>query len=188
MQKGHKISLTKEAGGSLKKIIMGVGWDAKMKKGFFGKATAQEIDLDASCVLLDAQKLVVDTIWFNQLKSKDGSIVHTGDNRTGEGEGDDEQIIIDLDAVPSNVASIVFVINSFTGESFSEIENAFCRIVNQTNNSELAKYDLSCQGNQTAMIMARVYRHNGEWKMTALGEACDGKTWKDLLPAVLRLV
>jgi tellurium resistance protein TerZ len=186
LQKGQKISLSKEAdGGSLTKIVMGLGWDAMKTKGFFGLGSKdQEIDLDASCVLFDEAKNAVDAIYFGQLKSKDGSIIHTGDNRTGAGEGDDEQIIVDLSKVPSSVKSVVFVVSSFTGQSFSQIENAYCRVVNGTDNKELARYNLSCNGSHTAMIMAKVYLHNGEWKMHALGDNTSGRTFQDMMPAL----
>ncbi|MEJ2442471.1 MAG: TerD family protein [Exilibacterium sp.] len=184
LQKGQRISLEKEAGGSLSKVVMGLGWDAVKKKGFFGGLKQQNIDLDASALLFDANKNLVDQVWFRQLKSKCGSLVHTGDNRTGEGEGDDEQIICHLDKVPSSVSMLVFVVNSFTGENFSQIENAFCRIVNGNNNQEIARYELSCQGNHSAQVMAKVYRHDAEWKMHAIGENCSGRTFHDLLPAI----
>lgn len=185
LQKGQKISLEKEAGGTLTKVIMGLGWDAVKKKGFFGfGGGTQEIDLDASCLLYDDSNSPVDVVWFRQLKSQDGSIVHTGDNRTGDGDGDDEQIIVDLRTVPSGVKSLVFTVNSFTGQDFSQIENAFCRIVNASNNKEIAKYDLSCQGSHTGQIMAKVYRHNGEWKMHAIGENGKGRTFEDMIPQI----
>ncbi|HEY9765032.1 MAG TPA: TerD family protein [Chroococcales cyanobacterium] len=186
LTKGQKISLEKEAGGALSKVVMGLGWDAKKKGGMLGAlfGGTQEIDLDASCVLFDEAGNMVDSVWFRQLKSKDGSIVHTGDNRTGAGEGDDEQIIVDLPKVPANIKSLVFVVNSFTGQNFSQIENAFCRMVDQASNREIAKYDLSCSGNHTAQIMAKVYRHGGEWKMHAIGENASGKTFHDLLPVM----
>ena len=187
LQKGQKISLTKEAGGGgLTKIVMGLGWDAKKTKGFFGMGSKeQEIDLDASCVLFDEAKTPLDAVYFAQLASRDGSIIHTGDNRTGAGDGDDEQIIVDLSRVPSNVKSIVFIVNSFTGQNFSEIENAFCRVVNGANNQELARYNLSCTGNHTAMLMAKVYLHNGEWKMHAIGDNANGKTFDHMMPAMI---
>ena len=140
LQKGQKISLDKEAGVTLTKIIMGLGWDAVKSKGFFGfGGKAQEIDLDASCILFDDQGKQSDVIWFRQLKSRDGSVVHTGDNRTGAGEGDDEQIIVDLTKVPASVKCLVFTVNSFTGQNFSQIQNATCRIVNASDNKEVAR-------------------------------------------------
>jgi tellurium resistance protein TerZ len=185
LQKGQKISLEKEAGGALTKIVMGLGWDVIKKKSFlgFGGGT-EEVDLDASCVLYDDTNMPVDVVWFRQLKSQDGSIVHTGDNRTGAGDGDDEQIIVDLSKVPPIVKSLVFVVNSFTGQNFSQIENAFCRIVNMTDNKEIARYNLSCQGSHTAQIMSKVYRHNGQWKMHAIGENGNGRTFEQLLPQI----
>ncbi|MDO5768333.1 MAG: TerD family protein [Psychrobacter sp.] len=196
LQKGQKISLSKEAGGDLTQIKMGLGWDVAQsaggaKKGGFlgnlfggGGGGGDSIDLDASCIMFDANKQMVDAIWFGQLKSKDGSILHTGDNRTGDGDGDDEVINVDLSRVPASVQSLVFTVNSFTGQTFETVENAFCRIVNASNNSEVARYNLSSQGSHTAMVMAKVYRHNGEWKMHAIGETASGRTFQDLMPAV----
>jgi tellurium resistance protein TerZ len=134
--------------------------------------------------MFDESNRPVDVVWFRQLKSRDGSIVHTGDNRTGAGEGDDEQIIVDLSRVPPNVKSLVFTVNSFTGQNFSQVENAFCRIVNTSNQQEVARYDLSVQGSHTAQIMAKLYRHNGEWKMHAIGENASGRTFDDLMPMI----
>jgi tellurium resistance protein TerZ len=186
LQKGQKISLDKEAGGTLTKITMGLGWDAVKTKGFLGFGGKTEtIDLDASCVMFDEANKPVDIVWFRQLKSRDGSIVHTGDNRTGAGDGDDEQIIVDLANVPASVKSLVFTVNSFTGQSFAQVENAFCRIVNTTNNKEVAKYNLSVQGAHTAQIMAKLYRHNGEWKMHAIGENGNGRTFDDLMSQII---
>lgn len=183
LSKGQRISLAKEAGTTLTKIVMGLGWDAKKTKGFFGMGgKQQEIDLDASVLLFDDAKKLLDQVWFRQLQSKDGSIKHTGDNRTGDGDGDDEQIIVNLSTVPANVTSLVFIVNSFTGQSFDQIENAFCRLVDGANNKEVAKYNLSCGGTHTAQIMARVYRKDGDWKMHAIGEPASGRTFHDMLP------
>jgi tellurium resistance protein TerZ len=175
--KGQKISLEKESGGELKKVIMGLGWDP-VKKG-------RSIDLDASCLLFDENKAVLDTVYFGQLNSHDGSIKHTGDNLTGEGEGDDEQIIVDLSRVHPQVKSLVFTVNSYQGQSFNEVDNAFCRLVNDQGNKEIARYTLTGGGNHTAMIMAKVYRHNNEWKMHAIGEPANGTVVSDLVNAVI---
>lgn len=184
--KGQKISLSKEAGGGgLSKVVMGLGWDAVKKKGFLGFGRSQDIDLDASCALFDAQKKPVDVVWFRQLRSRDGSIVHTGDNLTGEGEGDDEQIIVDLDKVPAAVQYLVFTVNSFRGQTFDEVENAFCRLVDGSTGKEIARYTLSGGGQHTAMVMAKLYRHSGEWKMHALGEPTSGQVVEQLLPAMI---
>ncbi|MDP2902197.1 MAG: TerD family protein [Methylovulum sp.] len=190
LQKGQKISLSKESGGALSKVIMGLGWDAKksgggMLKGLFGGGGSDPIDLDASCVMFDDNNKAVDTVYFGHLKSKDGSIVHTGDNRTGDGDGDDEQILVDLDKVPANVKSLVFTVNSFTGQTFDAVENAYCRMVDSSTKNEIARYTLSTQGSHTAQIMAKVYRHNGEWKMHAIGENGTGRTIENLLPQII---
>ncbi|MDR1165165.1 MAG: TerD family protein [Deltaproteobacteria bacterium] len=189
--KGQKISLEKESGGGLSKVVMGLGWDpAQKKKGFFSFLFSQktEIDLDASCVLFDENKKFVDVVFFGNLKTKDGTVVHTGDNLTGEGEGDDEQIIVWLDKVAPSVKDIIFAITSYQGQTFNAIDNAFCRIVDARNNKELARYTLTGGGAYTAMIMAKIYRHQGEWKMSAIGEPAQGKTILDLAPNILRLL
>lgn len=191
LEKGQKISLEKEAGGSLTKVVMGLGWDAKQgeKKsgllgGLFGSGASESaIDLDASCILFAGDK-AVDAVYFGQLKSKDGCIQHSGDNRTGKGEGDDEQIVVDLSHVPENVTALVFTVNSFTGQTFDSVANAYCRLINGVNQSEIARYTLSSQGSHTAQIMAKVYRHNGEWKMHAIGENATGRTIADLFQPI----
>ncbi|MES2742843.1 MAG: TerD family protein [Pseudomonadota bacterium] len=185
LSKGQKISLDKEAGTTLSKVTMGLGWDAIKTKGFLGFGSKSEaVDLDASCLMFDENNRPVDFVWFRQLKSRDGSIVHTGDNRTGAGEGDDEQINVDLSQVPAAVKSLVFTVNSFTGQSFAQVENAYCRILNAGNGQEVARFNLSVQGAHTAQIMAKVYRHNGEWKMHAIGENGSGRTFDDLMPQI----
>lgn len=190
LSKGQKISLDKEAGTGLKEVIMGLGWDAKKSGGggflggLFGGGGGGDIDLDASCVLFDDKGEMVDTVWFRQLRSRDGSITHTGDNRTGAGEGDDEQIIVDLSAVPQTVKTLVFTVNSFTGQTFSQVDNAFCRIVDRKTDKEVAKYNLSVQGDHTAQVMAKLYRENGAWQMQAIGENARGRTFKDLMPVL----
>lgn len=186
LQKGQKISLDKEAGGGLSRVTMGLGWDAIKSKGFFGfgGGKADAVDLDASVVMFDESNKPVDVIWFRQLKSKDGSIVHTGDNRTGAGDGDDEQITVDLNAVPASVKALVFTVNSFTGQTFATVENAYCRLINAGNQQEVARFNLSVTGSHSAQIMAKLYRHGGEWKMHAIGENGSGRTFDDLMPQI----
>ncbi len=186
LSKGQKISLEKTAGTTLTRVIMGLGWDAKKTGGLFGFfKQEQAIDLDASCVLFDAGKEVVDTVWFQQLQSRDGSIVHTGDNRTGAGEGDDEQIVVELDRVPARVKNMVFVVNSFTGQSFDQIENAFCRLVDTKTNKEIARFQLSGSGRHTAQVMVILVREGSGWQMHAVGEKATGRTYGELIPAIL---
>lgn len=193
LQKGQKISLEKEAGGTLTQVKMGLGWDVATsgKSGGFlsslfgGGGGNDGIDLDASVIMFDEQKQPVDVVYFGQLQSKDGTILHSGDNRTGAGDGDDETITVNLSSIPAGVQSLVFTVNSFTGQSFEKVANAYCRIVNGSDGSEVARYDLSAQGSHTAMIMAKLYRHNGEWKMHAIGETANGRTFNDLIPTVV---
>ena len=185
LQKGQKISLEKEAGGALTSVVMGLGWDVAKKKGLFGFGGGnQSIDLDASCFMFDDNNRPVDLVWFRQLRSKDGSIQHSGDNLTGEGDGDDEQIAVNLARVPAQVKSLVFTVNNFTGQDFSQVENAYCRLVDGQSGKEIARYDLSAQGKHTAQVMAKLYRHNGEWKMHAIGENGRGETPDLLLPLI----
>lgn len=184
LSKGQKLSLTKSSGGTLTRVRMGLGWDAAKKKGFFGKRD-QEIDLDASGLLFDGSGQLVDVVWFNQLSSKDGSVVHTGDNRTGAGDGDDESIVVELTQVPANVSTIVFTVNSFTGQDFSQIESAFCRLVDETDGSEIARYELTGSGTHNAQVMAKVSRDGAGWSMTAIGAPTSGRTFDQLLPAVV---
>jgi tellurium resistance protein TerZ len=191
LQKGQKISLEKEAGSRLNQVVMGLGWDtgggAKrggLLGGLFGGGGGGGIDLDASCILFDDAGRLADAVWFQQLRSRDGSIQHTGDNRTGQGEGDDEQIIVDLERVPGNVSFLVFTVNSFSGQSFDTVQRAYCRLLDGTTQKEIARYDLGCQGPHTALVMAKLYRHNQEWKMHAIGENARGQTFQDLIPVI----
>lgn len=189
LAKGQKISLEKSSDAGLSRVIMGLGWDAKKVKsgglfGMFAKETTQSIDLDASCVMFDAAGAQTDTVWFRQLQSKCGSVSHTGDNRTGDGDGDDEQIIVELGRVPSNVKHLVFVVNSFTGQSFDQIDNATCRLVDARGNKELLRYELSGSGSHNAQVMLRLYREGGGWQVHAIGEKATGRTFEHLLPAI----
>jgi tellurium resistance protein TerZ len=184
LSKGQKVSLTKSGGGTLTRVRMGLGWDAVKKRGLFG-SKAQTIDLDASCLLFDEAGQLVDQVWFSQLSSHDGSVQHTGDNQTGAGDGDDESIIVELGKLPVQVTTLAFTVNSFTGQDFSQIENAYCRLIDETNGAELARFDLSGSGRHTAQVMAKVSRDGSGWSMTAIGSATSGRTIRDLLPAVV---
>ena len=185
LQKGQKISLEKEAGGTLTSVVMGLGWDVAKKKGLCGFGREQSIDLDASCFIFDDNNNPIDLVYFGQLASRDGSVQHSGDNRTGEGDGDDEQIAVALNRIPANVKTLVFTVSNYTGQNFSQVENAYCRLVDGQTGKEIARYDLSAQGNHTAQIMAKVYRHNGEWKMHAIGENSQGATPDLILPKIV---
>ncbi|MBD8059644.1 tellurium resistance TerZ family protein [Cellulomonas sp. JH27-2] len=188
LQKGQTVSLAKSDGGGLTRVRMGLGWDAMKVKGLFGRSKEKAVDLDASCLLFDASGKLVDQVWFSQLRSKDGALQHLGDNLTGRGDGDDESIVVDLGAVNPAVTQLVFVVNSYSGESFSQIENAFCRLIDSSNEQEIARYDLSGSGPHTAQIMAKVSRSGSGWAMTALGVKTNGRTIKDMVPAVAQVL
>ncbi len=180
--KKQTISLDKEAGTDLRRIRMGLGWDPIKPSGFFGKLLGSEtaVDLDASCIVLDSQRHPVEVVWFRQLQSGDGLIVHSGDNRTGDGSGDDETISVNLEALPGNIRYLVFTVNSFLGQSFEKVGNAYCRILDDLTGKELARFNLSDQGSHTGMIMAYLSRSPSGWDLTAVGQRSHGRTVGDL--------
>ncbi|MEB5699045.1 TerD family protein [Klebsiella aerogenes] len=152
-----------------------LGWDVRTTDG-------QDFDLDASAFLLSETGKVrsdSDFIFYNNLKSADGSVTHTGDNRTGEGDGDDESLIVKLDMIPANVAKIVFVVTihdaQMRRQSFGQVSGAFIRLVNNDSQLEVARYDLTEDASsETAMLFGELYRHNGEWKFRAVGQGYAG--------------
>jgi stress response protein SCP2 len=180
LQKGQRISLSKEAP-TLTKLMCGLGWDVAKTSGggFFSNfAGGAQYDLDASVICLDANGKLTskeNIVYFGNLQHSSKAIIHTGDNLTGAGDGDDEVIIVDLPRIPIQIAKLVFVINIYEcvrrKQDFSQVENAFVRLVNADNNKELARYNLSGRDYQgrTGMILAEVYRHDNEWKMAAVG-------------------
>lgn len=174
LQKGQKVSLSKENAG-LSKIIVGLGWDEIKRGGLFFKP--QAIDCDAFALLLKDGKLTdkKDIIYFANLKHSSKAVQHMGDNLTGAGDGDDEQIMIDLSLVPSQYDKIVIAVNIYQAnqrkQHFGLIENAFIRLVDTRNNNEMCIYNLTENyTGQTAMLFGEVYRHNGEWKFNAIGQ------------------
>jgi tellurium resistance protein TerZ len=179
---GPSVELKKPDGTPLTQVFMGLGWDATKKRFSLSSGS---IDLDASAILFDASRREVDSVWFSHLRSNDGSLVHTGDNLTGAGDGDDEVIKVDLTRVPSNVQTIVFVVNSYTGQTFERVENAFCRLVDSSGGreNEVARYDLTnAKGAYRAVIMAKVYRDGAGWKIQAVGTTVkNGRTYKELV-------
>jgi len=187
LTKGQTLSLKKNDGGQLSKVRMGLGWDsaAPAKRSFFGRAKEADIDLDASAIFFDSRGTVLDTVWFNQLASKDGSAKHTGDNLTGAGDGDDETILVDLTKVSPAVSQIVFVISSYSRQTFDMVKNAFCRLVDDSTagSPEVARYELTDSGTHTAMIMAKVSREGAGWNFTAIGDRANGRSVGDLIPA-----
>ena len=174
LSKGGNVSLSK-SDPSMKNVLVGLGWDVRTTDG-------QDFDLDASAFLLSETGKVrsdSDFIFYNNLKSADGSVAHTGDNRTGEGDGDDESLIIKLDMIPANVAKIVFVVTihdaQMRRQSFGQVSGAFIRLVNNDSQLEVARYDLTEDASsETAMLFGELYRHNGEWKFRAVGQGYAG--------------
>lgn len=191
LSKNAAVSLVKQAGGSgLTKIALGVGWDMVEAKGFFAKLAGgnDSIDLDASCLAFDGAGNLVETVWFQKLVSDDGSIRHSGDNLTGEGDGDDETISIDLTRLPSNVETLVLTVTSFRGQTFDKVKNAFGRVVDLTNDKELARYDISESGSFTGLILSSLKRTGGEWIYKAIGERAQGVHVKHLVEQSQRLI
>ncbi|MFI6152878.1 TerD family protein [Kitasatospora sp. NPDC051170] len=170
LAKGGNVSLSKEAPG-LSAVIVGLGWDVRT-------TTGADYDLDASALLCNALGKVVSDqhfVFFNNLRSPEGSVEHSGDNLTGGGDGDDEQIKVDLSRVPSDVAKVVFPVSIYDADArlqnFGQVRNAFIRIVNQANGQELARYDLSEDAStETAMVFGELYRNGVEWKFRAIGQ------------------
>ncbi|MBM9518294.1 TerD family protein [Desulforhopalus vacuolatus] len=187
LTKGGNISLKKEAPG-LTEAVLGLGWSMQEKKGLFGGVKKVEIDLDASCLMFDGQKQLKDAVWFKHLVSTDGSITHTGDDLTGGGaEGTpNEEILVKLDSVPQDIQSLVFTVNSFSSATFDGIPNAFCVLKDNKGRKEIAHYNLSVQGGgHTGLVIAKLYRHGGEWKFKALEDWGSGRTFDKLIPIIL---
>ncbi len=176
LQKGQKVDLTKSNAG-LKTIVVGLGWDEAPKK-FSLFSRQEDIDCDASALLIGASgKLETpnDVVYYGNLTHMSGSVRHCGDNLTGAGDGDDEQIIVELNRVPANYTKIVFTVTIYQArerkQQFGMIRNAFIRVVDADNGKELCKFNLSENyDGRTAMVFGEVYRHNGEWKFGAIGE------------------
>ncbi len=170
LAKGGNVSLSKAAP-NLTKVAVGLGWDARSTSG-------ADFDLDASALVTGPERKVLSDlhfVFYNNLRSPDGSIEHTGDNLTGEGDGDDEVINVDLPGVPPNVTNIFFPVSIHDADarlqSFGQVTNAYIRVVDLSNGSELARYDLSEDAStETAMLFGELYRHNGEWKFRAVGQ------------------
>lgn len=186
LQKGQKVDLRKNDGGTLRRVVVGLGWDEVKKKGLFARKTAP-IDCDASAFLCENGRIAndKDIVCFTNLKHKSGAVLHMGDNLTGAGDGDDEQITVDLANLPANYDKIVFVVNiygaSVRKQHFGMIENAFIRIFDAETNQELCKYNLSENyDGMTAMVFGEIYRNNGNWKFNAIGQATQDNTILDL--------
>ena len=174
LSKGGNVSLTKEAPGMTKAVI-GLGWDSN-------SFTGSEFDLDAQAIMVGADGKVPNDgyfVFFNQLKSPEGSVEHTGDNRTGEGEGDDEAINVNLATIPTEIEKVVFTVAIYDADtrkqSFGQVRNAFIRVVNAEGNTEVARYDLTEDAStETAMVFGELYRNGSDWKFRAVGQGYKG--------------
>lgn len=174
LSKGAKVNLSKEAPG-LKKIMFGLGWDCNRYSG------ASDFDLDASCFLVNAMgRTTADGfIFYNNLVGPNKCVIHQGDNRTGEGEGDDEQIYIDLDLIPENIDKIAITVTIDAADqrhqNFGMVSNAYCRLVNSETDKEEIRFNLGEDFSvETAIVVGEVYRHNGDWKFNAVGQGFSG--------------
>lgn len=185
LQKGQKVDLTKGHAG-LKRLTVGLGWDAAEKKGFFSRSV--DIDCDASAFVCGADGKLMnqkDIVYFGKLKHHSGAITHMGDNLTGDGDGDDEQIVMQLDRIPAEYERVVFVVNIYQAykrnQHFGMIRNAYIRIVDADSNTELCRYNLSDNYDKmTAMIFGEVYKRQNEWKFNAIGQPTTDPGLKEL--------
>ena len=181
LRKGEKINLRKDDGG-LKAVMVGLGWDeARRGGGFFGLGKPQPIDCDASVILCGGNGKLIDpdinrsVVYFGNLRHGSDAIIHQGDNLTGEGEGDDEQILVDLQRIPQEIQRLVFVVNIYDankrGQHFGMIKNAFIRLVDVYGKKEFCRFDLSEDySGMTGLIVGEIYRRDGEWKFNAIGQ------------------
>jgi tellurium resistance protein TerZ len=194
LEKGQRINLEKSNGAKLSNICVGVNWGAIKKKNWLGITTTEAVDLDASCAEFDAQGKIIDTVWFRQLKSHDGAIKHSGDDLTGDLDGDDgldnEVITVDLSKVNPNTEKIAFVLNSFRGHDFKTIPFASIRIYEGTPtkvNEIFATYDIANDATfagSVSMVMGIFYKRNGEWKFNAIGEPTKDRTFQETLETI----
>lgn len=194
LQKGQRINLKKDNGQTISTACVGINWGAIEKKSFFGGTKKEAVDLDASCVLYDGNRNDLEVIYFGNLKSKNGSVLHSGDDLTGDMEGDDgldnEVIIVDFNKLPSEVEHVALVLNSFQGHDFKSIPFASIRIYEgtPTNVREVfAKYDIANDKNfhgSVSMVMGIFYKRNGEWKFNAIGDATSDKKLEQTVKTV----
>ena len=175
LSKGQKVSLTKGNPG-LKNIVLGLGWDTNKYDGGF------DFDLDSAAFLLDENGKVnadTDFVFYNNLKHSSGAVEHLGDNLTGEGDGDDEQVKVDLSLVPQNISKIAFTVTIHEAlerrQNFGQVSNSYVRVIDEDTNQELLNYELGEDFSiETAIVVCEIYRHNGEWKFNALGSGFEG--------------
>ncbi|MFF4544488.1 TerD family protein [Streptomyces sp. NPDC001435] len=174
LQKNQTVSLVKGGSPLLSRVKMGLGWEP----AFRGK----DIDLDASVIAYGPQRNHIDSCYFGKLTILNGAVKHSGDNLTGEGGGDDEVIVVDLGRLPQEVTGLVFTVNSFSGQKFTEVAKAYCRLLDATTDEELVRFDLTNAEPQTGVMMAKLIRQfSGEWDMTAMGDFVKARTVRNMV-------
>ncbi|MFF7634436.1 TerD family protein [Kitasatospora sp. NPDC008050] len=179
--KGGSVSLVKGGHALLSSVRMALGWQPARR--------GRNIDLDASCIAFDARRERLETVWFMKLNVFNGAIQHTGDNLTGGGSGDDEAIDVHLDGLPPEVVGLAFVVNSFSGQRFTDVRDAYCRLLDVTTGEELVRFDLTNAEPHTGVVMCKLVRQlSGEWVMTALGEYVDAKTARGMVKPAAALL
>jgi stress response protein SCP2 len=185
LSKGQELVLADEAGQPLGRLRMGLGWDKERTAGFMGTG-APEVDLDASAVAF-ADGQLADLAFYNNLQTRDGSVVHLGDNLTGRGEGDDEVITVDLSRVHPKIDTVFFMVSSYHGHTFEWIANAYVRLVDE-HDVELARFTLTGGMPQTGMAMAKIFRDGEQWKLRAIGEGIAVKIPTESVEALRRFL
>ncbi|WP_181007358.1 TerD family protein, partial [Streptomyces sp. SM1] len=174
LQKNQTVSLMKGGRPLLSQVTMGLGWEPAYR--------GKDIDLDASVIAYGPQRNHIDSCYFGKLQIVGGAIRHSGDNLTGEGGGDDETIIVDLGRLPMEVSGLVFTVNSFSGQKFTEVAKAYCRLLDTTTGEELVRFDLTGAEPQTGVLMAKLIRQfSGEWEMTGMGDFVKGRTVRSMV-------
>lgn len=183
LQKNQAITLVKADKSPLSRIRLGLGWEAA-KRGFFGGS--KNVDLDASAILISGQE-AIDIVYYGQLKSRDGAIRHTGDNLTGDGDGDDEQILVNLNELPAHIDKVVLVVTSYSKQTFDSVRDVYARVNDVADyDTEIVRYSLGDTGRHTANIIAKLTREPGGWQFTALGIPADAQVAKTLVPLALQ--
>lgn len=180
LTKRQTVSLVKTGAAALSQVSMGLGWDPAQR--------GRKIDLDASCIAFDGRGKKLATVWFMKKEAFGRAVSHSGDNLTGQGDGDDETIRVDLSRLPAEVAHLVFTVNSFSGQKLDSVTNAYCRLLDDHGGAELVRFDLTDSRPHTGVVMCRVSRAGASWTMTALGEYADAKTARGMVDPAARLL
>ncbi|MFI6703265.1 TerD family protein [Streptomyces sp. NPDC050509] len=181
LQKNQTVSLVKGGAPLLSRVKMGLGWEPAYR--------GKDIDLDASVIAYGPNRNHLDSCYFGKLSILNGAIKHSGDNLTGEGGGDDEVIVVDLGAIPAEVSGLVFTVNSFSGQKFTEVAKAYCRLIDAASGEELVRFDLTTAEPQTGVMMAKLIRQfSGEWEMTGLGEFVKSRTVRGMVKPAAKIL